>query len=97
MWVRLDRKADPDTIRQLETGQACYIHRGTATFVQVARPKPSPVALPGARRAASPAAVPAHASAPPDGGPDGHRSQVRAQGRLPALDDVLGPGPCPYG
>jgi len=37
--------ADPDLIRRLETGQACYIHRGTATFVQVARPKPSPLTL----------------------------------------------------
>ena len=40
--------ADPDLIRPLDTGQACYIHRGTATFVQVARPKPSPLSLPAA-------------------------------------------------
>jgi hypothetical protein len=32
--------ADPDLIRRLDTGQACYIHRGAATFVQVARPRP---------------------------------------------------------
>jgi len=37
--------ADPDLIRRLETGQACYIHRGAATFVQVARPRPSPLTL----------------------------------------------------
>ena len=37
--------ADPDLIRRLDTGQACYIHRGGATFVQVARPKPSPLTL----------------------------------------------------
>ena len=37
--------ADPDLIRRLDTGQACYIHRGAATFVQVARPKPSPLTL----------------------------------------------------
>jgi hypothetical protein len=37
--------ADPEIIRRLETGQACYIHRGAATFVQVARPKPSPLTL----------------------------------------------------
>jgi hypothetical protein len=37
--------ADPDLIRRLNTGQACYIHRGAATFVQVARPKPSPLTL----------------------------------------------------
>ena len=37
--------ADPDLIRRLDTGQACYIHRGAATFVQVARPKASPLTL----------------------------------------------------
>ena len=38
--------ADPDLVRRLDVGQACYIHRGAATFVQVARPKPSPLSLP---------------------------------------------------
>ena len=42
--------ADPDIIRHLDTGQACYIHRGGVTFVQVARPKPSPLSLPAADR-----------------------------------------------
>jgi hypothetical protein len=37
--------ADPDLIRHLKVGQACYIHRGAATFVQVARPKASPLTL----------------------------------------------------
>ena len=37
--------ADPDLVRRLETGQACYIQRGAATFVQVARPRPSPLTL----------------------------------------------------
>ena len=37
--------ADPDLVRRLEVGQACYIHRGAATFVQVARPRPSPLTL----------------------------------------------------
>ena len=41
--------ADPDLIRTLDVGQACYIHRGGATFVQVARPKPSPLSLPAAQ------------------------------------------------
>ena len=41
--------ADPDLIRRLQVGQACYIHRGAATFVQVARPKASPLTLPPAR------------------------------------------------
>jgi hypothetical protein len=37
--------ADPDLIRRLDTGQACYLRRGGATFLQVARPKPSPLTL----------------------------------------------------
>jgi hypothetical protein len=32
--------ADPDLIRRLQVGQACYIHRGAATFVQVTCPTP---------------------------------------------------------
>jgi hypothetical protein len=39
------RTADPDLVRRLQVGQACYIHRGAATFVQVARPRPSPLTL----------------------------------------------------
>jgi hypothetical protein len=79
-WV-----ADPDLIRRLDVGQACYIHRGAATFIQVARPRPSPLTLlppppapeppawvPGPRRETAPAARPA--SARPD------------------LDDIFGPG-----
>ena len=75
--------ADPELIRRLAVGQACYIHRGAATFVQVARPKASPLSLlpprapvdlPAPRREAEPAV----AGAEP----------------IPAnLDDVLGPGP----
>ena len=38
----------PDLVRRLDVGQACYIHRGAATFVQVARPRPVP-AHPAAR------------------------------------------------
>jgi hypothetical protein len=37
--------ADPDLIRRLQVGQACYIHHGAATFVQVARPTASPLTL----------------------------------------------------
>ena len=77
-WV-----ADPELIRRLEIGQACYIHRGAATFVQVARPKASPlslsaaqapVVLPAPRRETAPAAVPTTGPVPP------------------SLNDVLGPG-----
>jgi hypothetical protein len=37
--------ADPELIRRLDIGQACYIQRGSASFVQIARPKPSPLTL----------------------------------------------------
>ncbi|HTX26250.1 MAG TPA: hypothetical protein VME19_04425 [Streptosporangiaceae bacterium] len=79
-WV-----ADPDLIRRLDVGQACYIHRGGATFVQVARPKaspltllpppapePPPVQLPAPRYETAPASWP-----PPDG---------------PDLSDIFRPG-----
>jgi hypothetical protein len=51
--------ADPDIIRRLQVGQACYIHRGAATFVQVARPKASP----------SPSCPPPHHPHRPPGSP----------------------------
>ena len=68
-WV-----ADPELIRRLETGQACYIHRGAATFVQVARPVLSPLSLPVAR--------PSVVLPPPRREPE--------PGPPPSLDDVLG-------
>ena len=46
--------ADPNLVRRLEVGQACYIQRGAATFVQVARPRPSPLTLLPAARPAAP-------------------------------------------
>ncbi len=77
------RTADPDLIRRLDVGQACYIHRGAATFVQVARPKPSPLTLLPPPALADPAPRvpgPRHEAAPKDrpAGPD--------------LDDIFGPG-----
>jgi hypothetical protein len=64
--------ADPDLIRRLDTGQACYIHRGAATFVQVARPRPSPLTLlppPAAELPPADVPVPRHEPAPiPDPG-----------------------------
>jgi hypothetical protein len=77
--------ADPGLIRTLNVGQACYIHRGSATFVQVARPKPSPLSLPAVRardRTVWPAAR-QHDQDPPT-----QPLPVPVQG---ALDDVLGP------
>jgi hypothetical protein len=86
--------ADPDLIRQLDTGQACYIHRGTATFLHVARPKPSPLSLPAA--AARPLTVP-----PARDGQHRHPDHDRDAPTIPLpaipadgpppLDDVLGP------
>jgi hypothetical protein len=77
-WV-----ADPDLIRTLNTGQACYIRRGGATFVQVARPKPSLLSIPAARRPAPTVIIP-----PPAPPPDDEVPPPRAG----SLDDVLGPG-----
>ena len=84
--------ADPNLIRQLQTGQACYIHRGTATYVQVARPKPSPLSLPAARTRARPVLIP-----PARANGDRHHDHDREQPTQPlpavaGLDDVLGPG-----
>ncbi len=77
-WV-----ADPDIVRRLEVGQACYIQRGAATFVQVARPRPSPLTLLPPPATAGPAArvpEPRHEPAP------------AAWPEAASLDDVFGPG-----
>ena len=60
--------ADPDLIRTLDVGQACYIQRGGATFAQVARPKPSPLSLPAAHRPPPTVIIPPPAP-PPDNEP----------------------------
>ncbi len=78
-WV-----VDPDLIRTLDVGQACYIRRGGATFVQVARPKPSPLSLP-AVPARPPTILIPEPAAPPDDKPP---SPGPGRG---SLDDVLGP------
>jgi hypothetical protein len=74
--------ADPDLIRRLDVGQACYIHRGAATFVQVARPKPSPLTLlpPPAAQPVVQVPAPRHEDAPAD------------RPAAASLDDVFGPG-----
>jgi hypothetical protein len=74
--------ADPDLVRRLAVGQACYIHRGAATFVQVARPKPSPLSL---------LPPPAPPIAPV---PEPSSEPATAPGPRPSpssLDDILGP------
>jgi hypothetical protein len=74
--------ADPGLIRTLGTGQACYIHRGGATFVQVARPKPSSLPLSAARAPSVIIPPPAPPSCDEQASPPGPGN----------LDDVLGSG-----
>ena len=74
--------ADPDLVRRLAVGQACYIHRGAATFVHVARPKPSPLSLlPPPAPPIAPVPEPRSEPAP---APDPWPSPA-------SLDDILGP------
>ena len=75
--------ADPDLVRRLDVGQACYIQRGAATFVQVARPKPSPLTLLPPPAAPGPARVPEPRQ---EAAPTGWPAQPSG------LDDVFGPG-----
>jgi len=78
--------ADPDLVRRLEVGQACYIQHGAATFVQVARPKPSPLTL---------LPAPARPGPPPPRVPEPRREPDPAPDPWPdpaAFDDVFGPG-----
>ena len=75
--------ADPDLIRRLQVGQACYIHHGAATFIHVARPATSPLTLMPAPAPGPPLVEvpePAHESAPPSWPDTG------------GMDDVFGPG-----
>jgi hypothetical protein len=75
--------ADPDIIRRLDVGQACYIHRGAASFVQVARPKASPLTLlPAPAPGPSPISLPV---------PRRESAAEPPTARLD-LDDVFGPG-----
>jgi len=77
-WV-----ADPDIVRRLQVGQACYIHRGAATFIQVARPAASPLTLlppPAPEPPPAAAPEPRHEPAPPSW-PDPS-----------GLDDIFGSG-----
>ncbi len=76
--------ADPELIRRLEVGQACYVHRGAAAFVQVARPKPSPLTL---------LPPPAAAAGPVVQVPVPRQEPGPATWPAPAsLDDIFGPG-----
>ena len=91
LYEREDWVADPQLIRGLDVGQACYIHRGAATFVKVARPLPSPLSLLSSRPVPSrpvpvrPAPVPSRPEPPPARPPEPPSGTA-------SLDDVLGPG-----
>ena len=74
---------NPQIARGLDTGQAAYIHSGGATWVQIARPQPSPLPLPAAP------GRPAHAVIIPP--PSGKRSQPPPASPA-ALDDAFGQG-----
>jgi hypothetical protein len=76
-WV-----ADPELIRRLDVGQACFIHRGAATFVQVARPTLSPLSL-----LPAPVLPPVQLPAP--------RRETVPEPVPASLDDLLGPGTLP--
>ena len=72
---------DPGIARALDTGQAGYIHAGGCTWVQVARPRPSPLPLP------PPPRRPAVVIPPPAAG---QQPAPPAAMPGPALDDVFG-------
>ncbi len=76
-WV-----ADPGIARRLTAGQAGYIHAGGCTWVQVARPRPSPLALPVAAPAGrtGPVIIPPGAMQAEAG--NGHRAR-KARQRAP--------------
>ena len=78
--------ADPDLVRRLEVGQACYIQRGAATFVQVARPKPSPLTL------LPPPAAPDPAARVPEPRREPAPTSTAWPDPPASLDDVFGPG-----
>ena len=81
--------ADPDLIRRMTTGQACYISHGSATFVQVARPQAVP-AHPAARTRPRPARAACGPAARPS--PGGTRT-VAALSLLPVSMTTSDPEP----
>jgi hypothetical protein len=77
--------ADPGIARRLTTGQAGYLNRGGVTWVQVARPKLSPIPHPTQPAAPVPVIVPPASEAGPG---EGHEDRQR---RVVRLDDLFAP------
>jgi hypothetical protein len=77
--------ADPDLIRSLDVGQACYIRRKSAVYLQVARPRPSPLPLPAASRARSIVPVPRAVGRDDGQSGYGHAGQEPPTMPLPAI------------
>jgi hypothetical protein len=77
---------DPDIARSLDTGQAAYIHKGGATWVQIARPRPSPLPLPPLARPPTVIVSPPPAQQAEPGNGTSQRVTVPV-----ALDDAFGP------
>ena len=73
--------ADPDLIRRLQVGQACYISHGAATYVQVARPRPSPLAL-----------LPVHVPVEPPRLPPPRGEATPDPAPSSSYEDLFGPG-----
>jgi hypothetical protein len=86
--------ADPGIARRLATGQAGYIHAGGCTWIQVARPRPSPLALARVARPAGPVVIPAAEDRAGDGR-DGDRPGPHAAVRGAPI--TIGPPPADAG
>jgi len=80
--------ADPGIARRLSTGQAGYICAGGCTWVQVARPRTSPLALPGPMAAERPGPVIIPPARRHDAG-DGVRAGRPARQPAPAAGRLL--------
>ena len=77
--------ADPGIARRLDTGQAGYIHAGGCTWVQVARPAPSPIPSPPSPSPGAPVPGPV-LIVPPAG--DGHRPGPEPGGMFTTMKEA---------
>ena len=89
--VRPTPVLDPDIVRSLDVGQAAYVYRGGATFVQVKRLVAAPAALPPPPGGAAWPAVTAAADVPGAGDPAGGPGQPPVPPDAgPLLDEAFG-------